>query len=64
MKRKFVEIRKKILRSLRKKPMNRMEISRVIKADYRTVGRHLIWLLGTEKIKKVKINGKIVYRSK
>jgi DNA-binding transcriptional ArsR family regulator len=62
MKREFEEIRKKILLNLNKKPMTKMELSKIIKADYRTVERHLIWLIGTNRIKKVKFSGKTLYK--
>lgn len=64
MKRRFDEIRKKILKSIKNKPLTKMEISKEINADYRTVERHLIWLLGMGKIKTLKKNKKIYYKLK
>lgn len=61
MKRKFSEIRKKILLTLNKKEMARMQLAKSLNADYRTIDRHLIWLLGEERIKKVRNGEKILY---
>ena len=61
MKREFSEIRKNILNHLSKKPMERMELARALKCDYRTIQRHLIWLAGEEKIKKSHRNDKTYY---
>lgn len=52
MKRGFEEIREEILKHLSKNPMNRMELARAVDSDYRTIHRHLIWLIGVEKVKK------------
>ena len=62
MKRKFEEIRRKILYYLEKRTMTKMELSKTINADYRTIERHLIWLLGNEKIKKIEKNKKVYYK--
>jgi len=62
MKRKFEEIRESILQNLGKKQLTNMELSKELKADYRTINKHLIWLLGMEKIEKIKINKKVYYK--
>ena len=64
MKRNFKEIRNKILKTLNKSKMTRMEIARNIDADYRTVERHIIWLIGIDKIKKVEKDKRIYYKLK
>ncbi|MBI2233296.1 MAG: hypothetical protein HYU56_05220 [Candidatus Aenigmarchaeota archaeon] len=62
MKRKFQDIRNKIFVAVSKKPLSKMEIAKTIKADYRTVDKHLIWLIGTQKIKKIIKGNKVVYK--
>ena len=64
MKRSFDEIRNKIINSLTESRMTKMEIARNIDADYRTVERHLIWLIGTDKVKKVEKDKKVYYKLK
>lgn len=64
MKRSFDNIRSRILSVLNKSEMTKMEIAMGIKADYRTVERHLIWLIGTEVIKKINKNKNIYYKLK
>ena len=62
MKRKFKEIRESILQHLKEKSLTNMELSKELKADYRTINKHLIWLLGMEKIEKIKRNKKVYYK--
>ena len=62
MKRNFDVIRKKILYVLNQNNMSRMEISRSVNADYRTVDRHLIWLIGYGKIRRIRRDKKTVYK--
>ena len=62
MKRKFEDLRNKILKTLSDKPLTRMEIAKKIDADYRTVDKHLIWLCGVERIRKINRDKKIYYR--
>ncbi|MBL7169657.1 MAG: hypothetical protein ISS48_01400 [Candidatus Aenigmarchaeota archaeon] len=64
MKRSFEEIRNKILTTLTSSKITKMEIARNIDADYRTVERHLIWLIGTDKIKRVEKDKKVYYKLK
>lgn len=61
MKRNFEEIREGILKQLSKNQMNRMELARALGSDYRTIDRHLIWLIGIEKVKKLSKNNEIFY---
>lgn len=62
MKRKFDDLRNKILKTLKEGEFTRMEIARKINADYRTVDKHLIWLCGVEQVKRIKRDKKICYR--
>ena len=62
MKRKFNDLRNKILKALNDGELTRMELARKINADYRTVDKHLIWLCGTEQIRKIKRDKKTLYR--
>ena len=62
MKRTFKTIRNEILKLLETKIMTKMEISRAINTDYRTIEKHLIWLLGTERVMKVERNKKVYYK--
>ena len=61
MKRKFLEIRKRMLANLEKTEMTRMQLAKSLRADYRTIDRHLIWLIGQEKIRKIPKDDKIFY---
>ena len=62
MKRKFTDLRSNILKVLSDKQLTRMEIARKISADYRTVDKHLIWLCGIERIRRIKRDKKAYYR--
>lgn len=62
MKRKFDDLRNKILKTLKDGGLTRMEIARKIDADYRTVDKHLIWLCGTDRIKRIKRDKSVYYR--
>lgn len=58
----FEEIRKNILSLIgMRKRITATQLSQLMSADYRTVKRHLIWLMGTEKISYSKEGRKTYY---
>ena len=54
-KKKFEDIRNRIIINLQKNNHTKMELAKLLKSEYRTIERHLIWLLGTEKIRKMEL---------